>query len=225
MIKQGEHKIDWCDYTWNPISGCKHGCPYCYLHRIGCDMTPRVHEHKLDEPFQYKNKKYIFVGSSGDVFGDWVDKENIEEVIKVCRDNPQHIFMFLTKNPKRYNEFEFPENCWCGTTWDGREETKENVEILKKQDVPLRFISFEPLLTEPPTDILDENIKWIIIGADSNKGADKPPLEWIDILHKQAKKHSISMWIKDNYGFPQKVKNRPVLPSQSTTLQDFLQGI
>lgn len=23
-------KIDWADYTWNPVSGCLHGCPYCY---------------------------------------------------------------------------------------------------------------------------------------------------------------------------------------------------
>lgn len=23
-------KIEWCDSTWNPISGCFHGCEYCY---------------------------------------------------------------------------------------------------------------------------------------------------------------------------------------------------
>ena len=32
-------KIDWCDDTWNPVSGCRHGCPYCYarefIHRFG----------------------------------------------------------------------------------------------------------------------------------------------------------------------------------------------
>lgn len=22
--------IDWADMTWNPVTGCKHGCPYCY---------------------------------------------------------------------------------------------------------------------------------------------------------------------------------------------------
>lgn len=22
--------IEWCDHTWNPITGCRHGCPYCY---------------------------------------------------------------------------------------------------------------------------------------------------------------------------------------------------
>lgn len=27
-------KIEWCDSTWNPVTGCRHGCPYCYAQRI-----------------------------------------------------------------------------------------------------------------------------------------------------------------------------------------------
>lgn len=27
-------KIDWCDYTWNPVTGCLHNCQYCYARRI-----------------------------------------------------------------------------------------------------------------------------------------------------------------------------------------------
>lgn len=27
-------KIDWADATWNPITGCIHGCEYCYARRI-----------------------------------------------------------------------------------------------------------------------------------------------------------------------------------------------
>lgn len=27
-------KIDWCDMSWNPITGCKHDCEYCYARRI-----------------------------------------------------------------------------------------------------------------------------------------------------------------------------------------------
>ncbi len=27
-------KIEWCDSTWNPVTGCKHGCDYCYARRI-----------------------------------------------------------------------------------------------------------------------------------------------------------------------------------------------
>lgn len=27
-------KIEWCDRTWNPVTGCLHGCEYCYARRI-----------------------------------------------------------------------------------------------------------------------------------------------------------------------------------------------
>lgn len=27
-------KIDWCDSTWNPVTGCNHGCEYCYARGI-----------------------------------------------------------------------------------------------------------------------------------------------------------------------------------------------
>ena len=27
-------KVDWCDSTWNPVTGCIHGCEYCYARGI-----------------------------------------------------------------------------------------------------------------------------------------------------------------------------------------------
>ncbi len=27
-------KIEWCDSTWNPVTGCYHGCSYCYARSI-----------------------------------------------------------------------------------------------------------------------------------------------------------------------------------------------
>lgn len=37
-------KIEWCDSTWNPVTGCLHGCEYCYARKIaerfkGCDKS------------------------------------------------------------------------------------------------------------------------------------------------------------------------------------------
>ncbi len=27
-------KIDWCDFSWNPVTGCYHTCEYCYARRM-----------------------------------------------------------------------------------------------------------------------------------------------------------------------------------------------
>jgi protein gp37 len=45
MNKQGKDKIEWCDKSWNPVTGCLHGCEYCYAIGIakrfgGWEFTP-----------------------------------------------------------------------------------------------------------------------------------------------------------------------------------------
>lgn len=48
-------KIDWCDATWNPVTGCLHGCEYCYARRIaerfGSNQMPIFTDYPvLDKP-------------------------------------------------------------------------------------------------------------------------------------------------------------------------------
>lgn len=38
-------KIDWADSTWNPVSGCLHGCEYCYARRIARRFCTNIHGH------------------------------------------------------------------------------------------------------------------------------------------------------------------------------------
>lgn len=38
-------KIDWCDSTWNPITGCQHDCEYCYA----CGIAKRFGGFDHDE--------------------------------------------------------------------------------------------------------------------------------------------------------------------------------
>ena len=50
-------KIDWCDSSWNPVTGCLHGCEYCYArgiaNRFGLPYAP-----KLGDPGMEGAKKY-----------------------------------------------------------------------------------------------------------------------------------------------------------------------
>ena len=101
--------------------------------------------------------------------------------------NPRHTFQFLTKNPKRYLEFEcltnpkspfFLKNVQCGVTIDFA--SQERLNYLKQLPKEIyKFISFEPLLGNMSSLDL-AGIDLAIIGADSSKGATPPKKEWIN---------------------------------------------
>ena len=127
-------KIDWADSTWNPVTGCNHGCTYCYANNIAKRFDggkilkygvravlndPVVINGKISAyPYgfkptlhKYRLKEYkknkgrnIFVCSMADLFGSWVPDEWIKMVFDECLAAPQHNYMFLTKNPARYIE-------------------------------------------------------------------------------------------------------------------------
>jgi protein gp37 len=50
MNKQGEGKIEYLDYTWNPISGCYHSCKdkYCYACKIATRFAAKVYKQNKD---------------------------------------------------------------------------------------------------------------------------------------------------------------------------------
>lgn len=68
-------KIEWCDSTWNPVTGCLHTCEYCYARRIaerwgalfkgpqpedeGLTFVPDEPErfYELDEPVRNEDGK------------------------------------------------------------------------------------------------------------------------------------------------------------------------
>ena len=214
MNKQTLDGIDFCDYTWNPISGCLAKCDYCYVQRMvkrfpAISMEPAFHPDKLSAPIKRKPPSKIFVGSSGDMWGAWVPRNWINAVLVSCALAHQHTFQFLTKNPKRYNEFALPRNAWYGTTVDGTPRTERNCEILPKVIYGnlTKFISFEPLLSPVVPKLI--YIDWVIIGADSTRGAEKPPDEWADTLIEIARKDNCAVWVKDNYKYKEVIKEWP----------------
>ncbi len=127
--------IEWCDYTWNPIAGCKHGCAWtmpdgtvanCYAEDVASKLAqsayPRGfeahywHPEQLLAPLSVKTPSRIFVGSMADVFGHWVPNYQIQQVLNVCAKASQHTFLFLTKNARMMRFFDFPKNVWVGAS-------------------------------------------------------------------------------------------------------------
>lgn len=148
--------IGWCDLTLNTATGCKHGCAYCYARRIASRFNgtkawpngfePTFHPERLTEPGKVKKPSRIFVGSMGDLFGDWVPREWIERTLKMTQDYPWHTYIFLTKNPARYREFSWPDNCWMGTSIENQEAANERINSLLEAKALVKFLSIEPLL-------------------------------------------------------------------------------
>ena len=53
-------KIEWCDSTWNPITGCRFGCSYCYAAKI----AKRFGGHgKISEDFLVTLDQPLRIGS------------------------------------------------------------------------------------------------------------------------------------------------------------------
>lgn len=38
--------IDWCDFSWNPVTGCRRGCAYCYARSMARRFCGDVRIHK-----------------------------------------------------------------------------------------------------------------------------------------------------------------------------------
>ena len=179
-------KIDWCDMTWNAVTGCLHGCDYCYARRIAerfgsvrpediqeyrnqkvhevenkkhCPypfiFEPTFHKYRLDEPKRKRKHQKIFVSSMGDLFGEWVPLDWIKMVLKACVAAPQHTYMFLTKNPKKYGQlngtlynysWDTPSKWWFGITVTCQDD------LNRLRHLPYggakTFISIEPIKGE-----------------------------------------------------------------------------
>ena len=268
-------KIDWCDASWNPVTGCLHGCQYCYAKRIaerfGLKYAPKLgdpgmegackydteelgqdtmlelekpyvdrdgvkspypmaflptfHKYRLGIPQSWKQPKTIFVCSMADLFGEWVPEEWIKAVFDACDKAPQHRYLFLTKNPKRYtrmanahlvkewneehpeepmdtNDFEgitplpVRDNWWFGSTIDSTKATRFHGDFTWNT-----FTSIEPI-----TEFLDMGLgsfgsdKWTIIGAETGnrKGKIIPERRWIDNVVKAAGITRMKVFMKES---------------------------
>jgi len=193
-------KIEWTDYTWNPVTGCLRNCYYCYVKRLkNYDQTPTFHPDRMGQPFKVKKPARIFVCSTADLFAEWNQNRCIRLIMRVVEKCPQHTFQFLTKSPEGYNGWEFPENCWLGVTVteSGQLDKLAQSDFFKTPN--FKFISFEPLLG-PIHDQLPGSVSWIILGAmtGSHSEAHKPDPIWIQNILLKAAQNKTAVFLKNN---------------------------
>lgn len=238
-------KIEWCDHTWNPITGCRQGCEYCYARKMTARFAgdvrlnlmakkdyfiqeaadgsgqvyildkpmmnetgkqlvypfgfePTYHRYRMDTLDKLKMGNNIFVGAMADVFGAWVPEEWIRDIFAECMNRPQHNYLFLTKNPERYEAIDFAgnlpmeKNFWYGSTLT----TPEDRCFISNEHKT--FWSIEPI--HAPFQIKDKSPDWIIIGAETGYRKEKviPQREWILDISDWCREAGIPIFMKDS---------------------------
>jgi protein gp37 len=171
-------------YTWNPASGCQEissGCQNCYARTLaenyrgtpafpnGFDLTLRP--HKLRDPLKLRVPARIFVNSTSDLFWEKIPDSYRDQVLDIIELTPQHTYQVLTKRPDemlRYSRRRrLPGHFWAGVSIEANRWTSRG-DILRQVQVPIRFISAEPILEQLDSLSLD-GISWLIAGGESGR--------------------------------------------------------
>lgn len=228
--KQENEAIEWAQWSWNPVTGCKHDCPYCYARDIATSQRmakvypngwePTFRSNALNAPIntrvpkegqtdtRYRN---VFTCSMADLFGRWVPDEWIDAVLSTVRDSKEWNFLFLTKFPQRLKELAIPENAWMGTTVDLQARVANAEKAFEHVGGKVRWLSVEPMIEPLRFERLDL-FNWVVIGgasASSQTPEWRPPYRWIESLVRQCDDAGVPVYMKSNLGIANRVLQLP----------------
>ena len=217
--KQESAAIEWAMWSWNPITGCEHNCPYCYAREIATSakmsksypngFAPTLRPRALLTPRKMRvpreaetdtRHRNVFTGSMADIFGRWVPSEWIEALLAEIRAAAEWNFLCLTKFPKRMAEFDIPPNAWMGTTVDLQARVPAAEAAFANVGAKVKWLSCEPLIEPLRFNHLDR-FDWIVIGGASRTSTTpewKPSLPWIIDLVQQARDAGVKVYFKTN---------------------------
>jgi protein gp37 len=189
--------IDWADYTWNPVWGCRGSCPYCYARsmarRFGIqvcgrdDFAPTWVEKNFQRPFPRRPSR-IFVNSMSDV-ADW-EWEWLDRVMQRVGANPHHLFLFLTKRPEKVHCVP-DRNALFGISVTDQVSLDRVERRFGRSD----FLSIEPLLG--PVHLATKP-RWIIVGAETGNRRERvvAEQEWLREIFGYCAANGIPLFFK-----------------------------
>jgi protein gp37 len=170
--------------TWNTVKGrCLHACIYCYM--LVYNLNPMrfdASELKTD----LGKDRYIFVGSSCDMWANDVPEEWLRRTIEHILKYPDNTYLFQTKNPDRFTRYVgFPPFVVLGVTIETNRDYKmskapvpsERIDAFLSIEHPRKMVSIEPIM-DFDIDVLVQWMKeikpeFVSVGADS-KGHNLP---------------------------------------------------
>jgi len=225
VFNQTNDSVDWASWTWNPVTGCEHGCKFCYAREIAHSermadyypnkFEPTYHGYRLAAPRNTAKPEScdprdgrVFVCSMADLFGKWVPDAWIESVFDACLKSPQWEYLFLTKWPARYSKMPLIEKAWYGASVIQQSDVKRVESDMQKitSEKVTRWISLEPML-EP---IRFNDLAWcdlVVIGSQTSTNQPDgrveefaPDFDWVFDVVAQCKQAGVPYYLKENLG-------------------------
>ena len=210
-------KIEWTNFSINPIKGlcpmdCKdlEGKPYCYARRMykRFRWNPEIRyigDGKFFDELQkiprIKGTR-IFIGSTIELFGDWLKSDWFDGILEVISLFPFFTFIFLTKCPQNLSLWSpYPSNVYIGVSVTNQAMHNEAIVALSAIQAKVKFISYEPLLSEIEAKYAYDlsELQWVIIGRCTPPSAKTAPkIEWIKEIEDACKKRNIPYFEKNN---------------------------
>ena len=222
--------VDWAQWTWNPITGCHHGCEYCYARDLATNgpvasayptgFEPTFHPQRLAAPGNTalpkdakQKDKNVFVCSMADLFGKWVPQEWITKTMDAMIANPQWTYLVLTKFPQRLKEINdlydgFPNHIWVGTSVDNQARVRLAERCFRDIKASVKWLSCEPLLVPLQFEDLT-GFNWVVIGGQSPQNglpAFQPEMRWVVDIMDAAQRDGCKVFCK--------TENMPTLPRE-----------
>ena len=234
VFNQTTDAVDWARWTWNPVTGCLHGCKFCYAREIAHSQRmaayypnqfePTFHEYRLAAPSNTSRPESaddrdgrVFVCSMADLFGKWVPDNWIKAVFNACIESPEWEYLFLTKWPARYSKMPLIPRAWYGASVIQQSDVKRVQSAMQQfasADV-VRWVSLEPML-EP---IVFYDLSWcnlVVIGSQtSTRQPDglvpefAPEFDWIVDVVNQCRDAGVPYYLKENLGMNRPGMNLP----------------
>ena len=214
---------------WNPITGCtkvSDACLNCYaeatslfLMRRGIPaytkgFLPVFHDSRLGDISRFRRPRRIFVDAMSDLFHEHFTAAQIDSVLDVIYEHPEHIYFILTKRPERMHlilaDRPRHQNLCIGVTVESNAYAWRAEYLNDLQGRFITFVNCEPLLG-PIYTLPSGGIDICFAAAEAGPHRRPTAPEWFTTLEHYCNTNNI-LYIGHRFDIRSDAGKRPIIP-------------